>query len=141
MFSQMFLVFPKCSAHDRSKRELRDLQPFHQLPQREPLHHRPGVCSSHWPLERAEVNRSLSPSPPLAILPFLSMHFIEDVPLRRSIILFQVIHELCLATGERKTGVVISHSSTFPLQMSNKRRRKKKSPVHTALIKSSWESL
>lgn len=52
----------------------------------------------------AEVNRSLPSSPPLALLPFLSMHFIAAVPLTRSIILFQVIHKLRAATGGKKTG-------------------------------------
>lgn len=63
----------------------------------------------------AEVNRSLSSSPPLAIFTFLSMHFIEGVPLIRSIVLFQLIYELCLATRGRKTGTDTRWWSAIPL--------------------------
>ena len=125
--------------------ELLDLQPFHQLSQQasESPSTITQVCAlATGLLVRAEVNRSLSSSPPLAILPFLSMHFIEGVPLKRAIILFQVIHKLCLATRGRKTGRDTGWRSAIPLpshfRCQTKGGEKKKSPVHTALIKCSW---
>lgn len=100
----MFLVFPKCSAHDGSKQELLDLSPFSSYPSGSPSTTTQVCAPATGPMVGAEANRSLPSSPPLAILPFLSMHFIAGVPLTRSIILFQVIHKLRSATGGKKTG-------------------------------------
>lgn len=77
-------MFSKCPAHDRSK-ELWDLQLSSVTPASQ---WSPSTIAHVHPLATglllaAEVNRSLSSSHPLMILPFLSMHFIEGVPLTK----------------------------------------------------------
>lgn len=104
--------------------------------QREALHHGPGVRSSHQPAGGgwSEQITVLLTSAGNFHLPFHAFYWrCPTIKISRSV----SAHLRALFSYKGKENrdryqVVISHSSTFPLQMSNKRRKKKITYSHSS---------